>query len=57
MIAYERIVNNLNPKLLEMQKLVTIENEMKVNIKTITGKTIVLDVDPSDTLDIIRFKI
>jgi ubiquitin len=56
MVAYKRIHDNINPDLLQLKR-VEITNEMKINILTLTGKTIVLDVDLSDTVDTLKVKI
>ena len=37
--------------------MITIEKKMEIFVKTLTGKTITLDVEPSDTIDNVKQKI
>ena len=38
-------------------KILLLYNKMQIFVKTLTGKTITLDVEPSDTIDNVKQKI
>lgn len=64
LIAYERIANvDSEPEFVKVPLNTTIQNKtshfggMQIFVKTLTGKTLDLDVDSSDTIEILKEKI
>lgn len=62
MIACERVVDNLTGEMVLRKIPLTVANKsssgsMQLFVKTLTGKTITLDVDPYETIEDVKIKI
>jgi ubiquitin len=54
MIAYEKIAQNSGE--INLQQVVTV-GDTNINVKTLTGKTLFIEVDLSDPIDVVKMKI